>query len=118
VHSFSAGSEEESDGGRHESEDSEGCDLPINIQDCEGVLSCSHSSLSGCLLAHMISESTADAWVATPSSHHSLTYMLCSALVHASWNKWPLVLDPQNLATQCIQQCSGGELIYLDATDR
>ena len=87
------------------------------LQDCEDMLSRSHASLSGCLLAHMIPERLANDWLSAPSTHHSLSYLLCSALVHSSWNRWPLVLDPQDLASQCIRQCNK-ELICLDATDR
>lgn len=92
-------------------------DGSTSLQDCEAVLSRSHASLTGCLLAHMIPESLADSWLAVSCTHHSLSYLLCSSLIHTSWNKWPLVVDPQDLASQCIKQCSK-ELVCLDATDR
>lgn len=85
--------------------------------DCKVLLSSSYSSLSWCVLSHMIPELLADRWLSVPSMCHSLPYMLCSALIHTSWNKWPLVYDPQNLALKCMRECSK-ELVTLDATDR
>lgn len=85
--------------------------------DCKALLSSSYNSLSWCVLSHMIPESLTDRWLAAPSLCHSLSYMLCSALIHTSWNKWPLVYDPQDLFLRCMQECSK-ELVMLDATDR
>lgn len=85
--------------------------------DCRNVLSSSFASLSEFMLSHMIPEGMTDCWLSETAMHHSLSYMLCAALVHSGWNKWTLVYDPQDLALCCIQQCSK-ELLMLDATNR
>lgn len=97
--------------------DTEGKDQPTVPQEDDDVLSRSHASLSGCMLGHMISETLVDRWLSLPVTHHSLSYLLCSCLVLTSWNKWPLVVDPQNLAFQYISQCRE-EVVCLDGADR
>ena len=92
-------------------------DLSSDTSDCKLLLSSAYNSLSAYVLSHMIPDSLADRWLATPSLGHSLSLLLCTALVHTSWNKWPLIYDPQGLAVKCVEECSK-ELVVLDATDR
>ena len=100
-----------------ERSDAEMDNQPTVPQEEDDVLSRSHASLSGCMLGHMISETLVDRWLSLPVTHHSLSYLLCSCLVFTSWNRWPLVVDPQNLAFQCILQCRK-EVVCLDGADR
>ena len=85
--------------------------------DCESMLSQSHSSVSAFMLAHMIPESVGDQWLSLSGEYHSLSYLLCSGLIHTAWNKWPLVVDPQDLASQFIKQ-RRKDLTCLDASNR
>ena len=86
-------------------------------RDCKDMLSRSHASLSSILLGHMIQETLADDWLSVSDMHHSLPYLLSVALVRTSWNKWPLVLDPLDLASRAIKLCRK-DLVCLDATNR
>ena len=87
-------------------------------KDSTSILSHSYLHLCSCLLSRMIPESLADHWLSLATTYHSLSYLLCSGLLHSSWNRWPLVYDPQNLAYQLISQITNGQVMYLDAMDR
>ena len=64
-----------------------------------------------------MSESFVDHWLV--EGYHSMQ-LLSVALVSSSWNKWPLVYDPERFARMWVKQLmlTGEELITLNATDR
>ncbi len=80
-------------------------------------LSRSFSSMGMHMLSCMLPESLSDHWISLVASHHSISYLLYLGLVHASWNRWPLVYDPQNFASLWLKR-SEEEIVYLDAMDR
>lgn len=92
-------------------------DMSAGARSSKALLSCSYASLSGCVLTHMISESLADRWLSLAATHHSPPYLLCSGLICTSWNRWPLVYDPQDLALRSITQCNK-DVVCMDATNR
>ena len=102
-----------------EPEDTESKDLDEarDIKNSVSHLSSSYASLSSCMLSRMVPEDVSDHWLSLSTAHLSLSFLLCSGLVHTSWNKWPLIFDPQNLASEWIQKYDE-EVVCLDATDR
>lgn len=79
-------------------------------------LSWSYASLCGCLLSYMIPEALVDKWFSLEVISHSPSFLFFSGLVHTSWNRWPLVFDPQGLAFRWVS-CYKEGVVHMDARD-
>ena len=74
-----------------------------------------YTNLCISLLPHLVSESFVDHWLV---EGYQPVQLLPVALVSSSWNRWPLVYDPEGFARTWVKQFTGEELVTLDATDR
>ena len=76
----------------------------------------SFAFLSECLLCHIIPEALVDEWLSLPVAFHSPCFLLFAGLIHNSWNKWPLLYDPQGFASNWINSYKEG-VVCIDARD-
>jgi len=67
-------------------------------------------------LCHMLPEAQVDTWLSLPEAFSSPSFLLFAGLVHDSWNKWPLLYDPQKYARKWIASLKEG-MICIDARD-
>lgn len=67
------------------------------------------------MLPLLLPEAFINSWSAKGCS---LPQLLQIGLVVSSWNKWPLVYDPESFAATWLKEYRGEELLVLDATDR
>ena len=89
----------------------ENATLPSN----ESKVVTSYSQLCLKVLPHMLPEVFVDEWLA---KGYSLPQLVPVGLIVSSWNKWPMIYDPDGFAVCWIQQYREEELIILDACDR
>ena len=95
---------------------------PLNsssLKDCsKQALSSSYASGSASLQSLLVKEEFLDSWLTSGCTCSSLAYLMPCSLVHAAWNRWPLVCDPHGFASKWIREYIGEELIYIDGRDR
>ena len=86
------------------------------IQTVESHMSKSFACLSERHLCHMLPEAQVDAWLSLPEAFSSPCFLLFAGLIHDSWNKWPLLYDPQKYARKWIASLKEG-IVCIDARD-
>lgn len=75
----------------------------------------SFSALSAALASQLVSWPLIDRWSA---EGFGPTQLLSMATLASSWNKWPLVYDPDGFAEAWLRHCHGDELTVLDVGER
>ena len=89
------------------------------LKDCsKQALSSSYTSCCACLQSLLVKEDFFDHWLNSGCASSSLAYLMPCSLLHAAWNRWPLVCDPHGFASQWIREYAGEELICIDGRDR
>lgn len=77
--------------------------------------SVSFTTMSSALASQLVGRPFIDQWSAVGLTP---TQLLSAATLASSWNKWPLVYDPDSFAEVWLRHCHGDELTVLDAGER
>ena len=89
--------------------------LPENdLSTSSRLVSCSYASLCNCLLSYTIPEALVEIWFSQPVISHSPSFLFFAGLLDTSWNRWPLIFDPQGMAFRWVF-CYKEGVVHLDA---